>query len=122
MVVEFSKGTVSDLMPTTLTPAADPMAPSVEELARIFKALSDPNRLRILLLLRDDCGGACRFDEGSTVSEIAERFDLALSTVSHHLKELKNAGLIECVKRGQCVLCSPAADVLDRVRRFVEPE
>lgn len=96
---------------------------NTDELARIFKALSDPNRLAILQMLREECGGTCRFepgDNGNTVSEIADRFDIALSTVSHHLKELKNAGLIECVKRGQWVYCSPRPEVLARIREFVQ--
>ena len=91
-------------------------------LAKIFKALSDPNRLAILQMLREECGGSCRFepgDEGNTVSEIAKRFDIALSTVSHHLKELRNAGLIDCVKRGQWVYCSPRPEVLATIREFV---
>ncbi len=83
--------------------------PDLHELASIFKALSDPNRLAILQMLRDECGGECRFDDGvdgRTVSEIAGCCEVGLSTVSHHLKELRRAGLIECVRRGQCVCCS----------------
>jgi len=41
------------------------------------------------------------------VSKIAEEFEMSLSTVSHHLKELRNAGLIVCEKRGQSVHCAP---------------
>ncbi len=96
---------------------------TVEELATIFKALSDPNRLAILELLRKECGGSCRLEgglDGSTVSAIADCFEIALSTVSHHLKELKNAGLIDCVKRGQWVHCAPNAEALRRIERFVE--
>ena len=106
---------VSNASPQT-SPAA------VADLARIFKALSDPNRLAILELLRKECGGSCRLDcgdDGSTVSAIADRFDIALSTVSHHLKELKNAGLIECVKRGQWVHCAPNVEALRRIEAFV---
>ena len=96
--------------------------PRVEELAKIFKALSDPNRLAILELLRKECGGSCRLEggeDGSTVSAIAERFDIALSTVSHHLKELKNCGLIDCVKRGQWVHCAPNGETLRRIEQFL---
>ena len=110
MMVEVSKAT------TPSSPA------SVADLAKIFKALSDPNRLAILELLRKECGGSCRLEcgeDGSTVSSIADRFDIALSTVSHHLKELKNAGLIDCVKRGQWVHCAPNAEALRRIEAFV---
>jgi ArsR family transcriptional regulator len=93
------------------------------ELSRIFKALSDPNRLAILQLLRQRCGKGCRFpaeEEGNTVSEIAEEFRLSLSTVSHHLKELRNAGLIVCEKRGQWVYCAPNGEALRGVLEFIE--
>ena len=94
----------------------------LSELARIFKALSDPNRLAILQVLREECGGACRIDPdrpGATVSAIADRFELSISTVSHHLKELRNAGLIRCVKRGQWVYCSPDEESLESIQSFI---
>lgn len=93
----------------------------VDELARIFKALSDPNRLAILELIRKRCGRGCRVapgDEDNNVSSIAQQFDLSLSTVSHHLKELRTAGLITCEKRGQWVYCAPNEDVMRRIRAF----
>ena len=46
---------------------------------------------------------------------IAEDFQLALSTVSHHIKELRAAGLISCERRGQQVVCTINHDTLDRV-------
>jgi ArsR family transcriptional regulator len=98
------------------------MSLDTKELARIFKALSDPNRLAILQLMRERCGAGCRFpaaEEGNSVSAIAEEFDLALSTVSHHLKELRNAGLIVCEKRGQWVHCAPNEDALKKIAEFV---
>ncbi len=98
-------------------------AMNVNELAAIFKALSDPNRLAILQMLRDECGGECRFeagDGGKTVSEIAGCCQVGLSTVSHHLKELRQAGLIDCEKRGQWVHCSPNPRALAAVEEFLE--
>ncbi len=97
--------------------------PKSDDLVQIFKALSDPNRLAIFQLLRKRCGPGCRVaaeDAGNTVSELAEQFDLALSTVSHHLKELKNAGLIDCEKRGLWVYCAPNRDVLELIGKFAK--
>jgi ArsR family transcriptional regulator len=97
--------------------------PKIRDLARIFKALSDENRLAVFQLLRERCGSGCSLSEeqaGSCVSEIAEHFDLALSTISHHLKELRNAGLIVCEKRGQWVHCRPNDAVLKQVERFLQ--
>jgi DNA-binding transcriptional ArsR family regulator len=77
-------------------------------LSDVFKALGDPNRLAIFELIRERCGPGCvpTDDPDATISKLAEEFDLALSTVSHHLKELRRAGLIICEKRGQHVFCS----------------
>jgi ArsR family transcriptional regulator len=116
MVMEISKSTPRPGLPL------DPPRVEAEELARIFKALSDPNRVAILQILRNQCGGSCSVPGGdsSTVSEIACCFELALSTVSHHLKELRNAGLVECVKRGQWVHCRLNEETFRKVARFVE--
>ena len=95
----------------------------LDQLATVFKALSDPNRLAILQMLRDECGGECRFEAaagGKTVSEIAGCCDVGLSTVSHHLKELRQAGLIRCEKRGQWILCSPDPNALAAVKEFLD--
>ncbi len=93
-----------------------------EDMARIFRALGDPSRLAIYELIRD----VCRDDSGHTpdelrnsVSEIARQFDLTLSTVSHHLKELRNAGLIRCERRGKNIFCSIDASTLEEVDRFI---
>ena len=94
-----------------------------QELARLFKALSDPNRLKILRLLRECCPAGCRAtetDESNTVSRLADQFDLSLSTVSHHLKELRIAGLIVCEKRRQTVYCAPNEEVLRKLDAYLK--
>lgn len=93
------------------------------DLPKIFKALSDENRLAIFQLIRDGCSPDRPLTEaqvGSYVSEIAQHFDLALSTVSHHLKELRNAGLINCRKEGQWVYCTPNYEVLQELEAFLQ--
>lgn len=89
------------------------------DMARIFKALGDPTRLAIFELVRS-CGedGCTESDASDSLSQIAERFGLSLSTVSHHVKELRTAGLISCEKRGQRLYCSVDAEVLARLERF----
>jgi DNA-binding transcriptional ArsR family regulator len=93
-----------------------------EDLARIFRALGDPSRLAIFEVVR----AACTDDSAhsseelrNSVTEIAREFDLSLSTVSHHLKELRTAGLIRCERRGQHIFCSVNPDVLQVVDRFL---
>jgi DNA-binding transcriptional ArsR family regulator len=55
----------------------------------------------------------------NSISQIARQFDLSLSTVSHHIKELREAGLIRSVRRGQSVYCSVEPGVLDEIGRFL---
>lgn len=84
-------------------------------LAKALHALANPNRLAIFERIHDD-GLCCRTDhKGNTVCAIAEDFHLALSTVSHHLKELRAAGLINCERHGQQVVCSINQETLDRM-------
>ena len=93
-----------------------------QDLAKIFRALGDPSRLAIFQLVRE----CCREDAGhsagelrNSVSEIAGQFNLSLSTVSHHLKELRSAGLIKCERQGQHIFCSVNPEVLAEVERFI---
>lgn len=95
---------------------------SGRKLARVFKALGDENRLAIFQLLRERCAGGCEVSKNGidrTVSEIAKDFDLALSTVSHHLKELRNAGVIICEKRGKQVYCRVNSALLRDLESFM---
>jgi ArsR family transcriptional regulator len=91
-------------------------------MAKIFRALGDPSRLAIFELVRE-CpsleSGKSVGDLRSSISEIAKGFDLSLSTVSHHLKELRNAGLIRCERRGQHIFCSVDPEVLAEVEQFL---
>ncbi len=63
----------------------------------MFKALGDPVRLRLLSLIASHPGGeAC-------VCEISTNFDVSQPTISHHLKLLRLAGLLDCERRGTWV-------------------
>lgn len=66
-------------------------AETVEEVARTFKALSDPTRIRILHLLSQE---AC------SVNHIAEVLSLSQSAVSHQLATLRNLKLVQYERRG----------------------
>ena len=65
------------------------------EIAKISKALADPTRLQIYEEIAAHPDMFC--------GEIIERYDLSPGTVSHHLKILLEAGLIECRREGQFV-------------------
>ena len=62
-------------------------------LVAAFKALADPTRLEILRLVAAQAGPVC-------VCDIVSRFDLSQPTISHHLKVLRDGGLVRSSKRG----------------------
>jgi DNA-binding transcriptional ArsR family regulator len=77
--------------------------------AEMFKALSNPNRLDIFLRLVSCCppGTKCSSNAEARrfVGELGEKLDITLSTVSHHIKELRQAGLIRVERRGKNIEC-----------------
>jgi ArsR family transcriptional regulator len=68
---------------------------TAEQLARVFKALGDPTRVRLLsLIAAADGGEAC-------ICDLTEPVGLSQPTVSHHMKLLTDAGLISREQRGK---------------------
>ncbi|WP_327586048.1 metalloregulator ArsR/SmtB family transcription factor [Nonomuraea sp. NBC_00507] len=66
-------------------------------LARVFKALGDPVRLRIVSIVASHAGGeAC-------VCDLTASFDVSQPTISHHLKVLKQVGLLTSERRASWV-------------------
>lgn len=95
----------------------------IRRMADIFGVLSNPNRLEILSRLSGGClcGDACR-SEGTgcrCIADLAEELGIAPSTMSHHLKELRRAGLIEMERRGQRTDCCVKPDALKELEVFL---
>ena len=81
--------------------------------AEVFRALSDPGRIRILNLLANSPDPLC-------VCDLQAPLGLSQPTVSFHLKKLVAAGLIRGERRGTWVFYSPEPGALERVRRIFE--
>lgn len=81
------------------------------ELAPVFKALGDPVRLRLLSLIASQAGP----DGEVCVCELTPAFDLSQPTISHHLKLLKQAGLIDGERRGTWVYYRLVSRTTDRL-------
>ncbi len=92
-----------ELAPKRKRPAGEPCCeplvyPDVEpagaeRLAAVAKALGDPIRVQLVNVLRKHAGAVC-------VCELTPLFDVGQSTVSHHLKVLRGAGLVDSERRG----------------------
>ncbi len=96
---------------------------NLTDFANAFKALSNPNRLAIFLHLVSCCppGTACRFDEEikKRVGDLGTGLGIAQSTISHHIKELLRAGLIEVEKRGKYTECRVDPDAVRLLANLV---
>ena len=80
-----------------------------ESVAPLLKALADPVRLRLLSLVASHADGeAC-------VCDLNDAFDLSQPTISHHLKVLHDAGLLDRSKRGVWVYYRIKPEVLAHV-------
>lgn len=76
--------------------------------AELFKALGDPARVRIVNLLATSRGPVC-------ACELNDPLGLAQPTVSHHLKKLVDAGLIEREQRGKWAFFSLKRDAVEKL-------
>ncbi len=66
---------------------------AAERLAAVAKALSDPIRVQLVDVLRKHAGQVC-------VCELVPLFDVSQPTLSHHLKKLRDAGIVGVERRG----------------------
>ncbi len=99
-----------------------------DDLPTIFKALGDPTRLRIFEFLRDCCcpvaveeTGDVRPVVGPTVGEVCCQvtgMEKITSSVSFHLKELRQAGLITMERRGKNMICSVNQDTVAKLAAY----
>lgn len=113
-----------ELEPKTKRPVGEPCCepvvyPDVEReqaqrMTEIAKALADPVRLQLVDVLRRHAGKVC-------VCELVPLFDLAQPTVSHHLKVLRRAGLVESERQGLWSYYYVVPGALDELAGWLRP-
>lgn len=104
--------------------------------SKIFKALSNEQRLKIFKMIYQQCckpagqkdsefnlkKGSCCPAKGSlekAFTKVCECMDLSRSTISHHFKELQNAGLIICEREGQTFRCRVNEKAIKSIKEFL---
>jgi ArsR family transcriptional regulator len=92
-----SESASSDLTPWTPLVREPLDTAQATALAPMFKALGDPVRLRLLSMIASTGGGEV------CVCDLTGAFDLTGPTISHHLKVLREAGMVGCDRRGTWV-------------------
>jgi ArsR family transcriptional regulator, arsenate/arsenite/antimonite-responsive transcriptional repressor len=119
-MTKYMTATISDPEPVQLNRSA------------MFKALGEPTRLRIFDCLRSSCcpvavdeSGDVRPVVGPTVGEVCCRItgaDRISSTISEHLKELREAGLITIERRGRNMVCGVNHDAIASMAEYFGEE
>lgn len=90
-----------------------------KKMAKIFKALSNPNRLELYLKIAE--AHEASFQSGSEcfVTDIIDCLNIGAPTISHHIKELVNADLITTEKRGKFLICRVNEELVENVRMIL---
>ena len=111
-----------ELTPKTKRPNGSPCCepvvyPDVERehavrMAAVAKALGDPIRLQLVDVLRSHAGKVC-------VRELLPLFDVAQPTLSHHLRKLREAGIIDSEQRGLWVYPYVLPEALDELAAWL---
>lgn len=91
-----------------------------KKMARVFKALSNPNRLDLYLKIAEKHETSYRTYEGCLISDIAKSLNIGAPTVSHHLKELSNAELIFTERKGKYLVARVNEDMVKEVNELLK--
>jgi ArsR family transcriptional regulator len=104
--------TLPVLQPICCLPDTPPLPKrEAEKVARFFKALADPTRVSIVnrLAAAEEC----------CVCDLNQAFELSQPTISHHLKVLREAGLVKSSRRGTWAYYRLVPEALDALRQVV---
>jgi ArsR family transcriptional regulator, arsenate/arsenite/antimonite-responsive transcriptional repressor len=96
-----------------LPPSLRLSSAEAEELSAMFKALGHPVRLQIVDLLSRFAGQVC-------VCDVENQFELSQPTISHHLKILREAGLVAAEQRGLWVFYYLRPAAVDKLRSLLD--
>ncbi len=97
-------------------------------LAETFKALGNPNRLALMKRLLERALSCCEADRPEDCemdptccgfADLVDELDVGKATVSHHLKELRQAGLVERIREGRRVYVRANTSRLEELRDFL---
>ncbi len=94
-----------------------------KQMAKVFKALSSEQRLNLFRMIyywqrtmpAEECCGVQK-----AFTRACECMSLSRSTISHHLKELQQAGLITCDREGQALVCTINEDLIKEIRHYFD--
>jgi len=88
-------------------------------MARVFKALSNPNRLELYLQIAKAHEASFKGGCDCMLSDIIGRLKIGAPTISHHIKELADAGLIATERNGKFLVCRVNEKLAEEVAKLL---
>jgi DNA-binding transcriptional ArsR family regulator len=89
---------------------------TTRQLSKIYKALSNENRLEIFRNILNSTASSFEADCDCPISSVMQNLHIGAPTISHHLKELSNAGLIETKKEGKYLVAHVNQELLAELK------
>ena len=96
-------------------------------ITKIFRALSNEQRLKLFKMIydcqMDKCSNSnlpCTEGVDKAFTKACDHLSVARSTISHHMKELENAGLIFLTRNGQSFTCEINTDAVKAIQQFLK--
>ncbi len=86
---------------------------------KIFKALSNPNRLELFFKIAEMHESSFETDCECFVTDIISCLNIGAPTISHHIKELVNADLISTEKKGKFLICRVNEKLIEEVSQLL---
>lgn len=87
--------------------------------AKIFKALSNPNRLELYFKIAEMHESSFETSCECFVTDIISSLNIGAPTISHHIKELVNADLISTEKKGKFLICRVNEELVEEVSKLL---
>lgn len=91
-----------------------------KKMAKVFKALSNPNRLELYLQIVRKLETSYKTEHGCLLCEITESLNIGAPTISHHLKELTNAELIFTEREGKYLVARANKEMVNELNEFLK--
>ncbi len=90
------------------------------KMAKVFKALSNPNRLELYLQIVEKQEHCYQANCDCLISDIAKSLNIGAPTISHHLKELTNAELIFTERKGKYLVAKVNEEMVNEVNELLK--
>lgn len=90
-----------------------------KKMAKIFKALSNENRLELYLKIAEAHEASFKTGGECCIADIMDCLNIGAPTISHHIKELVNADLITTEKKGKFLVCRVNEELVSEVSRML---